>query len=168
MSGRHAGQYPAPTSASVLPLAALLLLLLAACLPTERAIPHQMLVEWAEKHLVFIADERIGGVHAFHLGNGAPVLVAQTHTFERSSVRDLKLDATRQQLWVLGDDGIYVHDAQNLRQLKRIPLDGREVAEMRIEDAGVTMLAIGGVVLGRVDAATRVAFWRSAFSPSRS
>jgi hypothetical protein len=167
MSAPCARQQFVPTSASVLFFAVFLLPLLAACLPAERAAPRQMVLEWAEKHLVYIADERIGGVRAFQLGSGAPVLVAQTRSFERSSVRDIKLDAARGQLWVLGNDGIYLHDAQSLQQLKRIPLDARDVAEMRIEDDGVILLATGGVILGYIDTATRVALWRSTVSVRR-
>ncbi len=168
MSGYRAHRRLAPASASALLFAAFLLPLLAACLPVERATPHQMVLEWTEKNRVYIADERIGSVRAFHLGNGAPVLVAQTRSFERSSVRDIKLDTARGQLWVLGSDGVYLHDAHTLRQLKRIPLDARDVAEMRIEDDGVILLATGHVMLGRIDAATRVALWRSALSLRRS
>lgn len=167
MSGYRARQRLVPASAAVLFFAAFLLPLLAACQPAERATPRQMVIEWTEKHLVYIADERIGGVRVFHLGSGAPVLVAQTRSFERSSVRDIKLDAARGQLWVLGSDGVYLHDATSLRQLKRIPLDARDVVEMRIEDDGVILLATGNVMLGRIDTATRVALWRSALSLRR-
>jgi hypothetical protein len=167
MSGYRARQRLVPASAAVLFFAAFLLPLLATYLPAEHAAPRQIVLEWTEKHLVYIADERIGGVRAFHLGNGAPVLVAQTRSFERSSVRDIKLDAARGQLWVLGNDGIYLHDAQSLQQLKRIPLDARDVAEMRIEDDGVILLATGGVILGYIDTATRVALWRSTVSVRR-
>lgn len=145
----------------------LLISLLAACQPAARENPRQMIVEWPEKRLVFIADERIGSVRAFQVGAGAPVLAAQTRGFERSSVRDIKLDAARRQLWVLGADGVYVHDAQSLVLRKRIPLDARDVAGLRIENGGVALLAAGDVLLGRVDTATLVAVWRSALSVRR-
>ena len=167
MSGRNTRQRSMPATVSFVLLLALLAPLLAGCLPADRAIPRQMIVEWPEKHLLFIADERIGSVRVFHLGAGAPVLVAQTRNFERSTVRDIKLDAARQQLWVLGTDGVYVHDAQNLALQKRIPLDARGVAEMRIEDGGVLLLAGDKVVLGRIDTATLLAVWRSALSVRR-
>lgn len=158
MSGRSA--YPWLLLFCLLPL-------FVACLPADRAMPRQMVVEWAEKRLVFVADERIGSVRAFSLGSGAPVLVAQTRTFERSTVRDIKLDAARRQLWVLGADDVYVHDAQSLTLLKRIPLEARDVSEMRIEDGDVTLLTTGKIILGRIDMTTRVALWRSALGVRR-
>lgn len=148
-------------------LLALSVFVLTACLPAERANPRQMVVEWPEKHLLFIADERIGSVRAFHLGAGAPVFAAQTRNFERSTVRDIKLDPVRGQLWVLGADGVYLHDAQSLSLQRRIPLDARDVAELRIEDGGVILLASGGVMLGRIDVTTLLAVWRSALSVRR-
>jgi len=158
MSGRNARQCM---------LLALLIPLLAACLPAERANPRQMIVEWPEQHLVFMADERIGSVRAFHLAGGAPVLAAQTRVFERSTVRDIKLDASRGQLWVLGADGVYVHDAHSLALRKRIPLDARDAAEMRVENGGIVLLASDQVVLGRIDAASLLASWRPASSVRR-
>ncbi|MFZ2854784.1 MAG: hypothetical protein WAZ34_11835 [Rhodocyclaceae bacterium] len=147
-------------------LPVLLIPWLAACLPTERSAPRQTIVEWPEQRLLFIADERIGSVRAFHLG-GAPVPVAQTRTFERSSVRDIQLDPVRGRLWVLGADAAYVHDAHRLALQKRIPLDARDVAGMRIENGGVTLLASSNRVLGRIDAATLLALWHPALSVRR-
>lgn len=158
MSGSTIRQYLLP---------ALLVPWLAACLPSERPAPRQTIVEWPAQRLLFIADERIGSVRAFHLGGGAPVLAAQTRTFERSSVRDIQLDPARGRLWVLGADAAYVHDAHSLALQKRIPLDARDVAGMRIENGGVTLLASDDVPLGRIDAATLLAVWRPALSVRR-
>lgn len=167
MPGRNARQWLMPASASMMPLLALLFLLLAACLPADRTTPRQIVVEWPEKHLVFIADERIGSVQAFYLGAGAPVLAAQTRVFERSTVRDIKLDPARGQLWVLGADAVYVHEVRSLALQKRIPLDARDVAALHIENGAVTLLAADGVVLGRIDTATLLALWRPASSVRR-
>lgn len=167
MSGRNARQWSVPALLPIVLLLSLLVPLLFACLPAERANPRQMTIEWPEKRLLFIADERVGSVRVFQLGAGAPVFVAQTRSFERSTVRDIKLDAVRGQLWVLGADGVYVHDPLTMRLQKRIPLDARDVVEMRIEDGGVTLLASGDVELGRIDTATLLAVWRSALSVRR-
>lgn len=171
MSGRNARQRSRPAPVSWVPLLLLVLPLLAACLPAERANPRQIIVEWPEQHRVFMADERTGSVRAFHLAGGAPVLAAQTRVFERSTVRDIKLDAPRGQLWVLGADGVYVHDAHSLALRKRIPLDARDVAEMRVEihveGGGIVLLASDQVVLGRIDAASLLASWRPALSLRR-
>lgn len=148
-------------------LPALLVPWLAACLPTERPAPRQMIVEWPEQRLLFIADERIGSVRAFHLSGGAPLLAAQTRTFERSSVRDIQLDQARGRLWVLGADAVYVHDAHGLLLQKRIPLDARNVAGLRIEQSGITLLASGDLPLGHIDSATWLAVWRPVLSLRR-
>lgn len=166
MTGHPARQRPAPTCVAV--LLAVCTLLLAGCLPANRSTPRQTIIEWPEKRLIFMADERVGSVRAFHSGTGTPILAAQTRTFERSSVRDIQLDKTRGQLWVLGPDAAYVHDAGTLALLKRIPLESRDVAEMRIEEDGVTLLASDSVVLGRIDMKTRLAAWRPALSVRRS
>lgn len=150
MPGSRIGQYLLP---------ALLFPWLAACLPAERLAPRQAIVEWPAQRLLFIADERIGSVRAFHLGGGVPLLAAQTRPSERSSVRDIQLDPARGRLWVLGADAVYVHDARGLRLQKRIPLEARDVAALRIEPDGVILLAGGAVPLGRIDAATLLAVW---------
>lgn len=141
--------------------------LLAACQPEVGAKARQIIVEWPENQLLFIADERTGGVKAFRLGAGAPVFTAQTRVFERSTVRDIMLDPARNQLWVLGADGVYVHDARNLALLKRIPLNARDVAGMVIEEECVILLAADGVQLGRIDTATLLALWHPALSVRR-
>lgn len=159
MSGRSVSQW--------LSAVFFLIFLLVACQPAGHVIPRQMVVEWAEKRLVFIADERNGSVRAFHLGASAPVFVAQTRCFERATVRDVKLDAMRGQLWVLGAESVYVHDVHGLVLLKRIPLDARDVAEMHIENGEVVLLASGGIVLGHVNTEARLAVWRPALSLRR-
>jgi hypothetical protein len=167
MSGRNTRQRSMSASVPVVLTLVLLFSLLAACLPADRVNPRQIVVEWPEKHLVFIADERIGSVQAFYLGAGAPVLAAQTRVFERSTVRDIKLDPARGQLWVLGADAVYVHEVRNLALQKRIPLDARDVAALHIENGGVTLLTVDGVMLGRIDTASLLALWRPSVSVRR-
>jgi len=106
--------------------------LLVACQSSEQSVPTQRVVEWPEQHLVFIADSRTGQVRSFFLGNGAPVLFAQTRSDQRRSVRDLRLDSQQQQLWVLGDGSVDVYEARNLTLHKRLPLDAEEVASSSI------------------------------------
>ncbi|MEI7430562.1 MAG: hypothetical protein WCL27_08900 [Betaproteobacteria bacterium] len=106
--------------------------ILVACQFEDQLIPVQRVVEWPEQRLVFIADSRTGQVRSFFLGNGAPVLFAQTRRDQRSSVRDLRLDSQHQQLWVLGDDSVDVYEARNLMLQKRLPLDAQEVSVIGI------------------------------------
>lgn len=152
---------PGPSARQRLSLASLLVLSLAACLPAERTVPRQIVVEWPARHLAFIADERVGSVKAFRIGAGAPVLVAQSSPFSRSAVLDLQLDAARGRLWVLGRDSVDLHAAEGLALRKRLPLDARAVARLRVEGDGVVLLAAGGEILGRIDPARLIAVWRS-------
>lgn len=135
--------------------------LLAACLPEERRVARQIVAEWPEKRMVFIADERVGSVNVFLVGGGAPVRVAQSAPFSRAAVLDLQLDAGRGLLWVLGRDSIDVHAADGLALRKRVPLDARNVAALRLEDDGVALFDADGALLGRVDASRQVAVWRA-------
>lgn len=141
----------------------LLLPLLAACLPADGTIPRQISVEWPEKRLAFIADERLGSVRAFRIGSGAPILVAQSTPRARTAVRDLALDAQRGELWVLGRDSVDVHVAETLAPRWRIPLEARDVARLRLGADGIELHAASGVLLGRIDRRTRVAVWRPAW-----
>ena len=133
--------------------------MLAACLPENEMMARQYVVEWPEQHLLFIADSRVGKVQSFFLGSGAPVASAQSHDAQRSSVRDLQLDAQRGQLWVLGDDGVSVHKARGLVLQKHISLDTQQVSTMRIEDGRVVLFDDTGERVGQIDPRTLVASW---------
>lgn len=141
-------------------LLATTLLLLAACLPENRARHHQTLVEWPEKKLLFMADERSGMVQAFYLGNGAPLRIAQSQQWARHSVRDMLIDAGREALWVLGNDTVDVLDPRTLKLRKRIALDARDVAQLQSSDSGILLLASNGEILGQVDTTRLIASWQ--------
>lgn len=141
-------------------LLAPIVLLLAACQLENRATPRQSVVEWPENRLLFIADERSGAVQAFYLGNGAPVRVALSRQDTRQTVRDMKLDARHGQLWVLGQNSVDILDARGLALHKRIPLDARDVASLRMGATGATLLAANGETLGDIDTARLIATWQ--------
>ena len=124
MSGRRICQY------SLLALGAYLLV---ACQSADQLIAAQRVVEWPEQHLVYIADSRTGQVRSFFLGNGAPVLFAQTRSAQRTSVRDLRLDSQHNQLWVLGEGSVDIYDARGLVLQKHLPLDAQDVSALGIE-----------------------------------
>ena len=142
---------------------ALLLLVVVGCQVSEPAVPRQFAVEWTAGGMLFVADERIGQVKAFRTVPGAaPVLVAQSHVFERSRVRDLTLDADRGRLWVLGPDALYLHALGNLGLRRRIPLQARAVAGLALADGVLLLYAASGELLGRVDPDTLLAEWAPA------
>jgi len=119
-------------------LLSLVVYLLLGCQSSDRPIPSQQVLEWPEQRLVFIADSRTGQVKSFFLGNGAPVLFAQTRSDQRTSVRELRLDSSHNQLWVLGENNVEVYEARNLALQKRLPLDAQEIASAGIAtDRGV-------------------------------
>lgn len=151
MSGQNARQWL---------LLATTLLLLAACLPENRAAFRQTVIEWPEKSLLFMGDERSGMVQAFHLGNGAPVRIAQSWQPSRQGVRDIKVDATRNALWVLSPDGIDVLDPRTLKLHKRIALNARDVAQLQMSANSIVLLAANGEVLGEVDSTRLIASWQ--------
>jgi len=151
MTGRLFGQYS---------LLGLLLLMLAGCLPSGEMAARQFVVDWPEQNLVFIADTRIGHVQSFRTGtDSAPVLFAQTRGVQRASVRDIQLDTQRGQLWVLGDDGVYVHKARGLALQKRIPFDALGASTLRIEADRVVLLSDSGAQIGQIDRGSLVASW---------
>lgn len=151
MTGRSMSQYS---------LLSFLLLMLAACQPTNQIVPHQMVVEWPQQHLVFIADGWTSRVRSFQLGAGAPVLFAQTKGGQRAKIRDIQVESEHGQLWVLSDDAISVHDARSLGLQKRIPLD-RKVFVLRVNADGVAMLNAAGESIGQIDGRTLVASWHT-------
>lgn len=146
--------------ASQFSLLVFLLLTLTACIPAGETSARQFVIEWPEQNLVFIADTRIGHVQSFRMANaGAPVMFAQTRGVQRASVRDIQIDRQRGQLWVLGDDGVYVHKARGLTLQKRIPLDTHQALSMRIEPDRVVLLSDTGEPIGQIDRGSLVASW---------
>jgi hypothetical protein len=138
-------------------LALFALLALSACKPIDDGLPRQLMTEWSEKHLIFVADSRMGKVRSYFLGNGAPVLFAQTRGVRRTSVRDLQLDANLGQLWVLGDDGVSLHDAKTLSLRKYFPVEAADAATLSINGDRVVLLDQAGDEVGRIDGRTTVA-----------
>jgi hypothetical protein len=135
----------------------LALLSLAACESTEKPVARQVVVDWPEEQLAFVADTRVGRVQSYRLGGGA--LVAQTQGVSRASVRDIRLEPQGNKLWVLGNDGVYLYAARGLALQKHFPLPVRKVAALRLEAGGVLLLDHSGVAVGRIDSATLVASW---------
>ena len=133
------------------------LLALAACESAEKPVARQVVVDWPEENLVFVADSRVGRVQSYRLGGGP--LVAQTQGVRRASVRDIRLEPLDNRLWVLGNDGVYLYAARGLVLQKQFPLGVRKISALRIEAGGVLLLDQSGVAVGRVDSATLVASW---------
>lgn len=129
---------------------AMLALLLAACVPVDETLPRQHVLEWSEQRLLFVADERASRVQSFHLSSGAPVAYAQTRQNQHSRVRDMQLDAQHGKLWVLGYNGISVYDARSLSLQRHIPLDGGNIAALRVENDRVVLLAESGLAVGEI------------------
>jgi hypothetical protein len=135
-----------------------LLSLLAACQPINQVSSRQKVIDWPEQRLVFVADGWSGRVRSFLFGNGAPVLFAQTKSIQRASVRDLRLDSSRGQLWVLGDNAVFLHDARSLGLQKRFPLE-LKVSALRIDADCVKLLDAAGETIGQVDSQTLMVSW---------
>ena len=136
------------------------LFMLAACEPAERSVARQVVVEWPEQHLVFVADTRVGRVQSYRMGNGAPVLFAQTQGIRRSNVRDIRLEPLRNQLWVLGGNGVYLYEAHGLALQKQFPLAAQKVSALRVEADRLVLLDKDGDAVGQIDRETLVASWR--------
>lgn len=146
MKGLCVGQY------SLLLLMAYLLL---GCQPSPISRVSQSVLEWPEQRLLFVADSRQGKVQSFLLGdNGLPRPYAQTHDPQRTSVRDLKLDTQRGRLWVLGEEGVFVHKARGLVLQKHLVLDTRNVASFSIERDWVWLIDGSGRRIARIDPGT--------------
>jgi hypothetical protein len=126
-------------------------MLLAACQPAEVRAPRQSVVEWAEQHLLFVADERSSQVRAFHLGNGAPVPLAESRSGGHARVRDMQVDAQLGRLWVLGYSGVSVFDARTLVLQRFIPLEGAHLSSMRLEGGRVRLFSASGEAAGEID-----------------
>ena len=119
----------------------------------QPSIPtRQSIAEWPDQRLLFVADERMGRVRSFLVGNGAPVPYAVSESGARRSVRDLQLDVASGQLWVLGDDGITIYAARDLKPLRHIALDTGRVERLARNGGDIVLLAAGGEQVGRIAA----------------
>ncbi len=137
----------------------LLPLLLAGCVTDDEG--SKINVQWPEQRVVFVADVRIGTVLAL-MENDRGRLVAKTDVPLRSSVRSMFLDKAHGQLWVLGSNAIDVHDARSLVLKKHIALKMPATAtSLKQDESGISLYSASGALLGRIDAHTLVASWRS-------
>jgi hypothetical protein len=143
-----------------------LLFILAACEPADLIVARQVVVEWPEQHLVFVADSRLGRVQSYRTEGAGPLLLAQTPGLLRSNVRDIRLVPLRNQLWVLGGNGVYLYEARGLALQKHYPLDARKVSVLRIDAGRVLLVDKSGEPVGQIDSETLVASWRQAASRS--
>ena len=136
----------------------LTLLLLSACESSPGSVHRQVIVDWPEQDLVFVADLRLGRVQSFRQGGaGAPVLFAQTQQIARSGLRDIRLDAAQGSLWVLADDGVYRYAARGLALQERYAIAAPRVAVLRVVADGVLLLDRMGEPVDRIDQRAAVA-----------
>ena len=103
-------------------------------------------VAWQEQQLLFLADGRNGFVRVFDLRNG-PVPRANLSVPGRRSVADMKLDAGRGELWVLGDDAVYRYDARSFALLERrgLPTNTGPDRALELDGDGVPVLLAAGL-----------------------
>ena len=140
-------------------LVLLLPLLLVGCITEDEN--SKINLQWPEQRVVFVADEQIGTVLSL-VENDSSRLVAKTDVPLRSSVRSMVLDKTLNRLWVLGPKGIDVHDARSLELKKHIALNMPATAvSLKQDKFGINLYSASGALLGRIDANTLVASWRS-------
>lgn len=146
-------------------------MLLVACVPIDDVVLGQptdvrpdssvRVVVWSEQQLKFVADSRMGRVQSYRMDLAQPAFVAQTDIAARRWVLDLQVDAKGGQLWVLGDDGVAVHDARTLVLQKHIALMPGTVTSLRMEDGQVSLVGAGGTLIGAVDCLTLLASWKA-------
>lgn len=112
--------------------APLFALLLTACsAPPGGMPPQQVTIPWPEAHRLYVADSRQGVVRAFSTWD-TPRAAAEGRAPGRRSVLDMKLDKAHGRLWVLGPDGLYLHDATSLVLLRHYPAQPLLLAESRL------------------------------------
>lgn len=103
-------------------------------------------IAWQEQQLLFLADHRNGFVRVFDLRNG-PVPRASLAVPSRRYVADMKLDAGRGELWVLGDDAVYRYDARSFALLERrgLPTNTGPDRTLELDGDGVPVLLAAGL-----------------------
>lgn len=122
--------------------APLFALLLTACGSAPDGTPPRQVTQfWPENHRLYVADSRQGVVRAFSTYDD-PRAAGEGRAPGRRAVLDIKLDTTRNQLWVLGSDALYLHDAVSLILLHRYPVSGCLNGESRLslDDFGETSI----------------------------
>jgi hypothetical protein len=117
--------------------ALLFVLILTACgTGADATPPRQVSVIWPEGHRLFVGDSRQGVVRAFSTYDG-PRAAGEGRAPGRRGVLDLKLDAARGRLWVLGADALYLHDAATLTLRQRYPVAGVAAdSRLALDDSG--------------------------------
>jgi hypothetical protein len=112
--------------------APLLALLMTACSSAPDGMPPRQVTQlWPENHRLYVADSRQGVVRAFSTYED-PRAAAEGRALGRRAVLDMKLDTARGQLWVLGTDAVYLHDAVSMILLHRYPVVGSVTAQSRL------------------------------------
>lgn len=124
-------------------------------------------LSWPEEQLVYVADGRIGTVLAMSLQDQSRLL-ARTQVPTRTRVLDLQLDKARNLLWVLGPDGVDVHDAHSLVVRKHIALPRGEVTSLQRDEYGVSLLSASRELRGRIDGRTLISHRDDAPRPENS
>jgi hypothetical protein len=131
--------------------ALLIVLLLAACGNTADGMPsRQVSILWPQGHRLYVADNRQGVVRAFATDDG-PRAAAEGRAPGRAAVLDMKLDAARRRLWVLGPRAIDVHDANSLHLLRRYPVTGvsAAVSRLSVDDQGEARVVVAPSTAGQ-------------------
>lgn len=131
---------------------ATLLLALAACRPAAEVTNGKRVeAKWEERQLLIVGDERSGTARIFHT-RAAPALIGELRAPGRNAVRDIRIDAARGRIWVLGDAAVYLHDARSGSVIRRIPAAAQR---LELDHGGAPrLLADDGSLLARVDPST--------------
>lgn len=130
-------------------------LTLVACQPADIAPVHKRVeAKWVDRQLLFVGDNMLGGVRVFHM-RAAPQPVAEMRAPGRSEVRDIALDPAANRIWVLGNGAVWLHDAQRLSLIRRIPAVGSGSERLALDaSGGLLLIGTDGVQLARIDPAT--------------
>ena len=126
-------------------------LLLTGCM--DEAGRGRINVAWAERGVLYVADQNIGAILAL-AKNESGRLLARTQTPVRTTVLDLQLDKAKERLWVLRANSVDVHDARSLDRQKRIALNFGESVFLHQNAAGVGLYSKSGYLLARIDPST--------------
>lgn len=128
-------------SAAGLTLAlATLLFAVAACRPVgEIATGKHIEVQWEERQLLLVGDARTGSARVFHM-RAAPLLIGEMRAPGRTAVRDIRIDAARQRVWILGEAAVYVHDARTWSLIRRIPAPAAAAERLELAADGAPLL----------------------------
>jgi hypothetical protein len=93
---------------------------LAACDTSAPRPPgHTSLVHWPERQLLLVGDSGSGTLRVFRLVGDRPVPVALWRAAGRGCVLDIQVDAARRGIWVLGENTLDLHAANDGAILER-------------------------------------------------